>query len=221
MARIKLYDAIICEDDKDKDIQVDVFNLPYDKFNHDDPIWIMEDVDLGKSKNRQWPDLSNVAIAGTFDCSDFPITADTVLPFSFHTLICKHSISDLGVLIGRIPNKANEIEYTGNISVVVRPAILNNIKKDKDGALEIARNFAAVHPDVIVTDGKQTLKQIFNDLEKDISAQEKPATPVMVAAPDMPEKTHEWLSTDELIEECKAVSSSMSVLDCDDVAPEY
>jgi len=214
MAKIKLYAAGIREDDADKVIDVDIFNLPYDRFDFDNPMWIMEDVDLGKSKNRQWPDLSNVAIAGTFDCSDFPITADTVLPFSFHTLICKHSISDLGVLIGRIPNKANEIEYTGNISVVVRPAILNNIKKDKDGALEIARKFAVAHPTVTVTDGKQTLQQIFDDIERAKSVQPKTTKPVP-EKPTTPAKTSDWLSTDELADACVAHAESIASINRD------
>lgn len=210
-----LYDAGYQENGEPKVVPVDIFDLPYDKFSYEDPLWIMENVDMGKSKNQQWPDFSNVGIAGTFDCSNFTITADTVLPFSCHKLVCKYSINDLDVLIGKVPTE-HEVEFDGQLSIVVRPAILNNIKKQVPSALDAARRFARRYPQVVVTDGKQTLSKILEGIERNQqkSVAVTPVEPAVVATkPQIPVKTADWLSTDELAEECVYGSSAIENID--------
>ena len=82
------------------------------------PLVILGDVDMGKSKSGQWPDFTHVGIQGTFDCSNFTIGPDTILPGFFTTLICKYSIGDLKVLI----NMLQDID-AHDCTVVVRSAV--------------------------------------------------------------------------------------------------
>ena len=46
-----------------------------------DKVVINEDVFLPNGKGQPLPDFSNVYINGSFDCSSFSITKDSVLPF--------------------------------------------------------------------------------------------------------------------------------------------
>lgn len=203
--QIKKYDAVIFKDGNPTLISVDIHNLPYDEFNVANPINIMGDVVLGKSKNHAWPDFTAVILNGSLDCSDFPITSKTVLPLTFKKLICKFSINDLGILIGRLP--------MGVSQVVVRTALLNNVRKNKDGALEIARRFIAAYPDVTVTDEKQTLADVIAEIDRAASAASVEKTDKQqTVEPDIATKTDEWLDASELVTRCAAASDEIAAL---------
>ena len=203
--QINKYEAVIFQDGQPTPILVDIHNLPYDSFDVTNPISIMGNVDLGKSKNHAWPDLSAVIINGSLDCSDFPITAKTVLPLTFKKLVCKFSINDLGVLIGRLP--------MGVSQVVVRTALLNSVRKNKDGALDIAHRFVRAYPNVTVTDEKQTLADVIAEIDRAASATsvEKTAKQQTVE-PDIATKTDEWLDVSELVTRCAAASDEIAAL---------
>ncbi len=206
----RTYTAIINTEEDQDVVMVDIHDLPYDRFDAEHPLVILDDVDLGKSKNRTWPDFSNVIVKGAFDCSDFQITSKTVLPRTFKKLICKFSISDLGVLFGLLP--------LGVESIVVRPALLNNIKKNKDGALDTARAFAKSYPGIIVTDGKQTLKELFAELHVSASAAaEKKIKVKTVAEPVYADKTAEWLDSNELIDYCVRTSDMIAQIPVENI----
>lgn len=202
------YDATIMENGELVLVRADLFNLPYDKFDAEKPLSFLDDIKLDKAKGRQWPDLSNVAICGTFECSkEFTITADTKLPLFFTRLICEHAINSLDVLIGKLPVKFLEHDTP---TVVVRTAILNNIKKNKDGAQDAAKKFVEYYPNVCVTDGKTTLAEI-------LKAAEPVQAPVKIASTKNTDnvaamKTEEWLSTDELVEYRVAASEEIAAL---------
>ena len=189
---------------------VDLFDLPYDEFNEQSPLWILSDVDMGKSKNRTWPDFKNVKIYGSFDCSDFPITPDTILPECFNTLICKHSISNLDALINILPKDFITISAP---NIVVRSAILNNIKNNKDDALSIAKRFAEKYPMITVTDTKQTLSEILDAIDTAPAKQtiQKPKKQ-QTTKKTTKQKTDEWLSTEEMAKRCIAESTKISAL---------
>ncbi|MBR2482455.1 MAG: hypothetical protein IKB49_01025 [Alphaproteobacteria bacterium] len=207
--QINKYEAVIFKDGQPTPIMVDIHNLPYDSFDVTNPINIMGNVDLGKSKNHAWPDLSAVIINGSLDCSDFPITAKTVLPLTFKKLVCKFSINDLGVLIGRLP--------MGVSQVVVRTALLNSVRKNKDGALDIARRFARAYPNITVTDEKQTLNDILMEIERVSAATAvtpQPSKP-QTAKPEVATKTAEWLEGSELVAHCATASEKFASLSPD------
>ena len=200
MASKKLYEAhLIGSDDVIEEISVDMTCLPYDKFDNLRKLYIEEDVDMGKGNKQPLPDMSGVVIHGAFDCSTWTITSDTVLPSGITELNCAHSVNSLDVLIGILEPTVHR--------VVVRPAILNNIKNDKDGALEIARKFVAKYPNVVVTDGKKVfLSNLLAEIDKEKSivtvekADVKPKPEKKVIEP----KTTDWLDRAELIEICVA-----------------
>ena len=211
------------------DFDVDLFDLPYDKATPDDPLVIFfgEDeekvVDMGKCKNRPWPDFSNVCIAGALDCQDFTIDANTVLPICFDKLICRHSINDLGVLIGLLPA---DFMTAPEPTIVVRSAILNNVKANKDGALSTARRFMEKYPNVVVTDEKKlVLSEIVAEHDRaksepvitastQISVGKKPAKKNSATTI----KDDNWLSTEEMVERCKEASQLIAGLSVDQTA---
>ena len=202
------FDATIMENDVRVLVRVDLFDLPYEKFDKVHPLCLLDGVKLDKAKGRQWPDLSNVVIGGDFECSkEFTITADTKLPLFFTRLICEHAINSLDVLIGKLP-----LGFLGHDTptVVVRTAILNSIKKNKDGAQDAAKKFVEYYPNVCVTDGKTTLAEI-------LKAAEPVQAPVKIASTKNTDsvialKTEEWLSADELVEHCVTTSEEIAAL---------
>ena len=199
-----LYKAFIETENERIDVNVDIFDLPYDKFGTDVPLVISEDVDMGKSKNHKWPDLGNVAIDGTFDCSDFAIGPDTILPAYFKTLVCKHSINDLSVLVDKLED--------GNYTIVIRTSLLNNIKKNKDDALNIARKFVQKLPNVTVTDGKQFLLDILKQIDTPVTDVKSQQTTKNTKIQTVPYKTADWLSADEIVTRCMEQSTEIAKL---------
>lgn len=86
-----------------------------------DKVVINEDVFLPNGKGQPLPDFSNVYINGSFDCSSFSITKDSVLPRGINVLKCFYSLNDLSILNGILPDSVKK--------VYVRNAIINSIKK--------------------------------------------------------------------------------------------
>ena len=160
MANKKLYEAhLIGKDDVIEVVNVDMTCLPYDKINNLNKLYIEEDVDMGKGKKQPLPDMSNVVIHGSFNSSDWIITPGTVLPSGITELNCSHSIANLGVLIGLLDSTVQR--------VIIRPALLTNIKNNIDGALECAQKFVARYPNIVVVDDNQ--KQTLSNVLKHVS----------------------------------------------------
>ena len=210
MATKKLYEAHLIGKDGVKVDNVDMTCLPYDEINNLNKLYIEEDVDMGKGKKQPLPDMSNVVIHGSFNTSDWIITPGTVLPSGITELNCAHSINGLEVLM-------DILEPTVQ-TVVVRPAILNNIKNDKDGALEIARKFVKKYPDVIVTDGKKLfLSELLEEIDKEKSnviVEKVDVTPKQEQETIGP-KTPDWVDYTELEEICLKSPSWKGTLDRD------
>ena len=191
-----MYIGSFNQDDEVHTTNVDLMNIPYDKFSAENPLRISADVDMGKGKKAPLPDFTNVIINGTFDCSDFTITSNTVLPQGITELICMHSVSDLGVLIGKMPESVQKI--------VVRTAVLNAIAKEQDDKLDIAQQFIAMYPNIVVTDDKKlNLAEIIKQKTEPVIEQNTDKTPK--AEPEKAQlkiKTDDWLSTDEITDMC-------------------
>ena len=207
----KLYMAQIGYSGDAEVIDVDVFALPYDRFNAENPLVILESVDLGKAKNKAFPDFSNVVLeGGCFNCNEFRISPDTVLPYGFDVLACDHAISDLGNLIGVLPSSVG--------TVLTRQAVLNAVKNKKPEALQKAKEFMDMYPCVNVTDGKQYLSDIMAQIYAAPQvAQTLPEVPV--AEPEQVSvavKTDEWLSSEEVCAACKQASEIISALSDED-----
>lgn len=206
MARTKTkYSATFIKNEETIVTDVIMTALPYGEFGPKNPLLIIDNVDMGKGKKAPLPDFSHVVIDGTFDCSDYTINETSVLPTGITELICLYSINSLSALIGKLPQSV--------MQVTVRPAILNAIKKNLDEHKEVVNQFINQYPDVIVTDGKQTLTEILMIRELSKSAQKtttmaeqqtnKPTTPI---------KTSDWLSTDEVINICTDLSEELAAL---------
>lgn len=191
MTKTKCYEATIFHDGTSENLCVDLLALPYEKFDAVHPLLIQSDVVMEKGKGKPLPDFSNVIIKGSFNCSSYAITLDTVLPNGITELICLHSINNLDVLNNILPPSVEKI--------VIRTALFNNIKKDIDGALEIAQNFAKKHPYVIVTDGKNNLSDVLQQIEAEKNIIQTEKLQEITEEIKVEKKTKDWLSTDELM----------------------
>ena len=184
------------QDDIHHMMNVDLLDLPRDIFSAENPLYIDADVNMGKGKKAPLPDFSNVIITGMFDCSDFSISENTVLPNGITELICLHSISNLSVLIGKLPKTVTK--------VIVRPSILNAVIKNQNNELAVAKQFADMYPNIQVTDDKKFyLSEIIQQKEKPIvvetTKEKKPETKTAI---QIKHKTDDWLSMDEIFEIC-------------------
>ncbi|MBP3397516.1 MAG: hypothetical protein J6K82_01145 [Alphaproteobacteria bacterium] len=210
------YDAFIGLDESGqyKPVAVDLFNLPYDEFDSLHPLEIWGDVDMGRQKKGvKWPDLSNVIIENDFNCSGFKIESDTVLPRSMAGLICLHSINDLGVLIGKLNP---DVE-----AVVVRRAILNDVKNGREPGLSNALEFVRVYPNINVVDEdeKINLKDILQERENAKSAAKSLDVPLKsskkLPSQALPSKTDEWLTIEEMADLCTSKSDVVAACSAD------
>lgn len=182
----------------------DIFDLPYDKLSADNRLVINQDVCLGNAKNAFFPCMRYVDIQGTLNCGKYQITPDTVLPGKFTALDCSYAIQDLGVLVGKLPPECGII--------TIRHALFNNIKADKDGALYIARQFMNLYPNVIVTDGKTTLKDWVAEINTAVPVAQV-TTPKSAKTIDLPEvKTEQWYSAEEVADFCRNASPLIAQL---------
>lgn len=158
MARKKnLYRATYFRDGERVTEMVDLFALPYEYISADHPMCILGDVSMGRDKSRSWPDFTHVSIGGTFDCSSFQITPDTVLPTYFECLVCSNSQTDFSVFLDCLPGEFLALD---NPTIFIGTALMHKIRKDIGGALDIARQFAAMYPNVVVTDNKYSLQDV-------------------------------------------------------------
>ena len=201
MAGKQQYTATIELGDGKDILTVDMLNLPYDMFGPDFPLEIIGPVDMGKCKGQPLPNMTDVVIYGEFDCSTCTINSDTVLPKQISTLICKHSINNLDVLVGILPLSLKK--------VVVRPAIINavkdSIKKNAtdDSAYQSAIRFMDAYPNIMVTDGKKTLAEIIQEHK---NTQEVAKPKIATQAPITPQieaQTDDWLSVNDLVPVCE------------------
>lgn len=182
-------------------ITVEMLNLPYDMFGPEFPLEIIGPVDMGKCKGQPLPDMTDVVIHGEFDCSTCTINADTVLPKEISTLICKHSINSLDVLVGILPLSVRK--------VVVRPAIINavkdSIKKNAtdDSAYQGAIKFIEAYPDITVTDGKKTLAEIIQENNNTQAVAKPKITTTIPVTPQIESQTDDWMSVNELVPVCE------------------
>lgn len=195
--KTELYPATIMENGALTEILVDVFNLPYDRFDDENPLILHSDVSLGRAKGRSIPNMRNVIIMGTLNLGEFKIQSDTVLPDEVTELICEHSINSLDDLSRKLPAVLNRIK--------IRHALFNNIKKDKDGALSAARRFMQLHPRIVVTDGSLILRDVLKDIDSK-NIQQNEIADVPIATKDVVTsniKTDEYYSTDEVLVVCK------------------
>lgn len=205
MAQKKLYTATISYEGGTDVLDVDMLNLPYDMFGAEFPLEIRGDVDMGKCKGQNLPDMTNVIINGAFDCSTCTLTEASVLPRGITSLACKHSIGSLDVLIGRLPDTVT--------TVVVRSAILSAVKDaakknsvDKT-AYENALRFMDLYPNITVTDGKKTLRDVIDSCVEKV-AEKATAKPTKVKQEIVPEpQTADWLSVTELVAVCEQMLS--------------
>ena len=205
MAQKKLYTATISYEGGTDALEVDMLNLPYDMFGPDFPLEIRDDVDMGKCKGQILPDMTNVIVNGAFDCSTCTLTETSVLPRGITSLVCKHSIGSLDVLIGKLPDTVTTIVVRSAILTAVKDAAKKN-STDKT-AYETALRFMELYPNIIVTDGKKTLHDVIDScVEK---AAEKPVVKsAVVEKESKPEQqTADWLSVTELVAVCEQMLS--------------
>ena len=170
-------------------------------FGPEFPLEIRGDVDMGKCRGQALPDMTNVMIDGAFDCSTCALTKDSVLPGKITSLVCKHSIGSLDVLVGKLPDTLKTIVVRSAIFTAIKDAAKKN-SVDKT-AYENALAFVNMYPNVVVTDGKKTLRDVLNTC-----AEKVVETPVSkqaaVVKKDLPEQqTEEWLSVSELVVVCE------------------
>lgn len=213
MARKKqTYDAYINTGDEKISVQVTMNDLPYGLFNASQPLVIDGDVDMGAGKSESLPNMENVVINGSFDCSSYKIVPDTILPNGISSLVCLHSISCLDDLVGKLPETVK--------TVVVRPAILNAIKKAEVSSDEFksAQEFMKKYPSISVIDGKQNLADIIAEQTKPLDVVKTKIEKQTVVAPVVPEKTSDWLSSDEMISVCMDLSENVSSLSREEIA---
>ena len=203
-----LYEALLVDNAEMDGIQVDVFDLPYDKMVNGVRLMITEDVYMGACKGQQWPDFTNVDIIGGLDCCKFKIVPTTVLPESFAWLDCRYAIGGLDVLMGKIPESCKDI--------YVRHALFNNIKSNKDGALDAARVFVAAYPHVNVWDDDCSLTDLLCEIDKRQSEKQAVVQVKKVEQVEVPDvKTEEWYSAEELIAFCRSASKELAALSDD------
>lgn len=198
MAKQKtIYQAMIVKDDETLQFLVDILDLPRNNFDKDHPLIILEDVNMGQGKKQPLPSFENVIINGTFDCSTYTLNESSVLPRQIRELRCLHSINDISILMNIIPKSVK--------TIVIRTALLNAVKKNKNNELDKAKQFIQKYPNVTVTDNDRTLAGIVAQVEHELKSQTNNQTPQKTKnkAPentDVDNKTDDWYSTEELIQ---------------------
>ena len=203
MAQKNLYQATINYESGTDVLTVDMLNLPYDMFGPKFPLEIRDDVDMGKCKGATLPDMSNVVINGAFDCSNCTLTPSTVLPSRITSLICKHSIGSLDALPSKLPESLTTIVVRSAIFTAIKDATKKNAA-DKT-AYEKALRFMEMYPNITVTDGKKTLREVIDSCAEKLSpVPVQPVAPVVAAPkPAMEQQTDDWLSVNDLVVVCE------------------
>ena len=201
MAQKNMYKATINFDGGTDILDVDMLNLPYDMFGPKFPLEIQGDVDMGKGKGRDLPDMANVIIRGAFDCSTCTITSETILPGGITELVCKHSIGGLDVLVGKLPDSVQKVVVRSAVFSAIKECFKKSAQDDTD--YKNATKFIEVYPNIVVTDGKKTLIDVIKEHTEKVEPVK--ATPVSTApvAPRLELQTDQWLSVNDLVPICE------------------
>ena len=214
MAKTSFYEGRIYRDDKTEIVNVDMAALPYELFDDEHPLFIASDVVMEKNKKKPLPDFSNVIVTGSFDCSSYIVTPKSVLPTGIKELKCLYSIKSLADLKGILPVSVRK--------VIIRNALLNSIidsvKRNEKGPLEVARQFVKDNPTVTVISDKNVL---LVDVLKQVTAEKATVSTKQTkkesVKPTVETKTDDWLSNEELIQIYKESSNVSGDLTDEDI----
>lgn len=210
MAKTSFYEGRIYRDDKTEIISVDMAALPYELFDDEHPLIIKSDVVMENGKKNPLPNFSNVIVIGSFDCSSYTITPESVLPTGIKELKCLHSIKSLADLKGVLPVSV--------CKVVIRNALLNSIKRNEKGALDIARQFVKDNPTVeVVSDKGILLADVFKEVMTEKATVSTEKTNKESVRPTVEAKTADWLSNEEIVEIYKASEDASTELTDKDI----
>lgn len=192
MARDKLKITILQEKEGVyENVDIDLFDF-LENSSKSEPILVVSDIHLPKGKKRPLPNFSKVySDAKIFDSGDWRITPDSVLPNGISELICLHSISSIGDLIGVLPHSTEIVRVRNNI--------FNNIGKKED--VSIAKSFIELYPDVVVYDERgNTLAQITSE-KLDLKNEKTSVAPKQDTAEiiRLPVKTPEWICAEDFV----------------------
>lgn len=192
MARDKLKITILQEKEGVyENVDIDLFDF-LENSSKSEPILVVSDIHLPKGKKRPLPNFSKVySDAKIFDSGDWRITPDSVLPNGISELICLHSISSIGDLIGVLPHSTEIVRVRNNI--------FNNIGKKED--VSIAKSFIELYPDVVVYDERgNTLAQITSE-KLDLKNKKTSVAPKQDTAEiiRLPVKTPEWICAEDFV----------------------
>lgn len=174
-------------------VDIDLFEF-LNSDSKTEKLLVVSDIRLPKGKKRQLPNFSNVCMdSRIFDAGDWCINNNSVLPLGVSELICLHSISSIGDLIGVLPDSVQVIR--------VRNSISNNVLKKQD-ELEITQKFFEQYPNVVVYDERgQSLAQKIS--EKETQEAKKVIEPakkqIKTNQKDVLLKTSDWFSADDFI----------------------
>ncbi len=222
-----IYDAKI----GDRNIRVDIYDLPYDEFGADEPLIILGDVLLADQSRTT--NLSNVHIIGNLDiskqkysvilparvegafiCRSNPQMRDIatrkkvdvfhdafVFPDGITEIDCSHSITNLSVLHNKIPSTVKK--------VIVADAVLAKLCEDTD-LLNIANILQQQYPDVVFVGEKKgkTLSQTLAENPTPVAKKVKEAAVVKKAEvektiePEYAVKTEDFYDEDEIFDLC-------------------
>lgn len=210
MARDKLNVTIERKTDQDniyEKVDVDLFEYLQNSQNSES-ILVVSDIRLPKAKKRSVPNFSNVVMSSKiFDAGDWCINTDSVLPSGMSELICLHSISSIGDLIGVLPASVQIVR--------VRNSVLNNVGKKED--ISIAKSFAEFYPDVIVYDERgQTLFQKITEKTQTTGAiQKNIAVESDCEMSKVAIKMADWISADDFVAYVKSENLLVGLSDSD------
>ena len=197
MARDKLKITILQEKEGVyENVDIDLFDF-LENSSKSEPILVVSDIHLPKGKKRPLPNFSKVySDAKIFNSGDWRITPDSVLPNGISELICLHSISSIGDLIGVLPH------CTGIVRV--RNSILTSVMKT-DKEFELAQKFIQQHPGVSVIDERgNTLAQITSE-KLDLKNEKTSVAPKQDTAEiiRLPVKTPDWICAEDFVKYVK------------------
>ena len=222
-----MYDAKI----GDRNIRVDIYDLPYDEFSAEEPLIILGNVLLADQSRTT--DLSNVHIIGNLDiskqkysvilparvegafiCRSNPQMRDIttrkkvevfndnfVFPDGITEIDCSHSISNLSVLRNKIPSTVKK--------VIVANAVLSKLSEDAD-LWNIATILQQQYPDVVFVGEKKgtTLSQTLAGQPKPVAKKEKDVAIIKktedtkTTEPEYAIKTEDFYDENEIFDLC-------------------
>lgn len=154
----------------DQEQHVNIYDLPYDMFDAENPLIIKKDVILTNHNNTT--NLDNVRIIGSFDisktkqsvvmpryvsgafiCRGKPDLFDEnfVFPDGVTEIDCAHSVKDLSYFINRLPNTVRKI--------IVSNSTLTSLQTDTE-LRAAAISFVQTYPDIQVINEKTSAKNL-------------------------------------------------------------